>query len=458
MVANEGGYEPSVIANPVNSSFLIDVARLRVGMYIQLDLGWMNHPFPVSSFRIASPEQIGTLRSLGLQQVRWVPARSDPEVRELPGEAAAEEGAHPHAAASPAAADAPDGPAEAEPASLLQERLAAQRRSLARCDEQFARATRTYERLALHAEQDPAEARRATEALVQGCVSQLSDHSETAIRLLSERVGTRAALHSVNVAVLSLLLGKTLGMRGDDLGDLGIAALLHDLGKITLPPHVAQPGAPLGPADQALYEAHVGESVVLAQRMGLGRAVVSAIAQHHERADGGGFPLGLKGSELGRSGQVLALVNHYDRLCNPLHGVQPLTPHEALSVLFAQHKSRFDAKVLQSFIRLMGVYPAGSIVQLTNERYAIVVAVDSGRPLRPRVIVHDPAVPRDDALVLDLEQARDLGIRRSLRPAQLPRDALDYLSPRKRICYFFERAVDAAEADTARAAADGEAA
>lgn len=436
----------------MNPSFLIDVGQLRVGMYIQLELGWMNHPFPVSSFRISSGEQIGTLQSLGLQQVRWIPSRSDPGVQDAvhaedsPGAATRHAPDDALQVAAGTAAPSAAAAAAAEPAAVLQAQLAAQRRSLARCDEQFARATRAYERLALHAEQDPAEARRATAALIQGCVGELTDHGDSAIRLLSERVGTRAALHSVNVAVLSMLLGKTLGMRGDDLGDLGIAALLHDLGKITLPPHVAQPGAPLGPADQALYEAHVGESVVLVQRMGLGRTVVSAIAQHHERADGGGFPLGLKGSELSRAGQVLALVNHYDRLCNPLHGAQPLTPHEALSVLFAQHKARFDAKVLQSFIRLMGVYPAGSVVQLTNERYAIVVAVDSNRPLRPRVIVHDPAVPRDEALVLDMEAARDLGIRRSLRPAQLPRDALDYLSPRKRICYFFERAVDAADA------------
>ncbi len=439
MVSNERRYAPLLFRDlPVNSSLLIDVAQLRVGMYIQLELGWMNHPFPVSSFRIASGDQVATLQSLGLEQVRWVPARSDAAVR----------------AAMEAPASAPQGPAEpalvpgagsgtpaAEPAGALHARLEAQRRALARCDEQFARATRVYERLALHVEQDPAEARKATESLVRGCVDELMAHGDSAVRLLSERAGTRAALHSVNVAVLSLLLGKSLGMRGEDLCDLGIAALLHDLGKISLPPHVAQPSAALGPADQALYEAHVGESVVLAQRMGLGRAVVSAIAQHHERADGGGFPLGLRGADLGRAGQVLALVNHYDRLCNPLRGAAPLTPHEALSVLFAQHKSRFDAQVLQCFIRLMGVYPAGSIVQLTNERYAIVVAVDSARPLRPQVIVHDGSVPRDEALVLDLERSPDLGIRRSLRPAQLPRDALDYLSPRKRICYFFERAL-----------------
>ncbi|AVS84537.1 HD-GYP domain-containing protein [Paracidovorax avenae] len=440
MVSNERRYAPLLFRDlPVNSSLLIDVALLRVGMYIQLELGWMNHPFPVSSFRIASGDQIATLQSLGLEQVRWVPARSDAAVRAaLEAPASAPQGSAETTPMSGAGSGTPPG---AEPAGVLHARLEAQRRALARCDEQFARATRVYERLALHVEQDPAEARKATESLVRGCVDELMAHGDSAVRLLSERAGTRAALHSVNVAVLSLLLGKSLGMRGDDLGDLGIAALLHDLGKISLPPHVAQPSAELGPADQALYEAHVGESVVLAQRMGLGRAVVSAIAQHHERADGGGFPLGLRGGDLGRAGQVLALVNHYDRLCNPLRGAAPLTPHEALSVLFAQHKSRFDAQVLQCFIRLMGVYPAGSIVQLTNERYAIVVAVDSARPLRPQVIVHDGRVPRDDALVLDLERSPDLGIRRSLRAAQLPRDALDYLSPRKRICYFFERAL-----------------
>ena len=118
-----------------------------------------------------------------------------------------------------------------------------------------------------------------------------------------------------------------------------------------------------------------------------------------------------------------------------------LTPHEALSVIFAQLKSRFDSLVLGAFIRMMGVYPPGSIVQLVNERYAIVASVNSSRPLRPRIIVHDPQVPKEEALILDLETVPELGIRRSLKPSQLPRDALDYLSPRQRICYFFERAV-----------------
>jgi hypothetical protein len=115
-----------------------------------------------------------------------------------------------------------------------------------------------------------------------------------------------------------------------------------------------------------------------------------------------------------------------------------LTPHESLSLLFAQSKSKFDTAILGAFIKMMGVYPPGSTVQLTDDRYALVVAVNSSRPLKPRVMVHEPKVPRDEALTLDLEKTEGLGIRRSVRPQQLPEAALAYLSPRPRVAYFFE--------------------
>ena len=94
---------------------------------------------------------------------------------------------------------------------------------------------------------------------------------------------------------------------------------------------------------------------------------------------------------------------------------------------------------------MMGVYPPGSVVQLSDERFALVVSVNSARPLKPSVLIHDPGVPLEEALVVDLEQAGDLGIRRSLRPLQLTKAAIDYLSPRQRMCYFFEHAAAAEE-------------
>ena len=89
---------------------------------------------------------------------------------------------------------------------------------------------------------------------------------------------------------------------------------------------------------------------------------------------------------------------------------------------------------------MMGVYPAGSVVQLTDDRYALVVGSNFARPLKPRVLVHEPGVPRDDALILNLESAPGLGIRRSLKPLALPERTLNYLSPRPRVSYFFEPA------------------
>jgi hypothetical protein len=80
-------------------------------------------------------------------------------------------------------------------------------------------------------------------------------------------------------------------------------------------------------------------------------------------------------------------------------------------------------------------------VQLLNDGYAMVVSVNSTRPLKPYVIVFDAGVPRDEALMVDLEHAPELGIRRSLKPSQLPRAVQDYLSPRQRVSYFFERVV-----------------
>jgi hypothetical protein len=113
-------------------------------------------------------------------------------------------------------------------------------------------------------------------------------------------------------------------------------------------------------------------------------------------------------------------------------------------MLFAQGRQRYDTTVLNTFIRMMGVYPAGSLVQLTDERYAMVIGVNSSRPLKPRVLVHNAAGPAAQrggppaAELLDLEQLPDLGIRRSLAPGKVPSAALQSLDPRPRVAYYFE--------------------
>ncbi len=422
----------------------IDVSELRLGLYVHLDLGWMDHPFPLGNFKITTQQQIDTIRSLGLQQVRISPEKSDP-----PAPSGSVAASSPTPGQSPAPAAAAVIPEVLDEQQRKRALLATQRQSLQQCERQFAETARSYQRITENVEPQPARAREEAVALIGGMLKEMATHEECAIRLLSENVGDRFALHSVNVTVLSLLLGKALGQTPAALEALGVGALLHDMGKQRLPDRVRFKHENFTLAETKVYQEHVAHSVTLGQHMGLPADVLLTISQHHEMIDGSGFPLGCPGEKMAPASHVLALINRYDNLCNPPNPVLALTPHEALSLIFARMRGRFDKTTLNAFIRMMGIYPPGSLVQLSDQRYAMVMSVNSARPLKPRVLVHDPAVPSSEALLLNLESTPHLNVLRSLKPQQLPRTALEYLAPRQRICYFFERAVNASADGTA---------
>lgn len=410
-----------------SQSQFIDVDDLCVGMYIYLDLGWMGHPFALNHFKIISADQIETIRTLGLKRLRWSPDKSDL--------AAPEDDAT-------ALDTAPSSRSAVDERRLL---LLAQHQSLEQCEREFSGATREFRDILKLVQKQPEAAREQAETMVRAFVTKLLDQGESCIRLLSEKAGEKSSLHSINVTVISLLLGRSLGLDAAALNLLGVGALLHDIGKVALPERVRWRDAGFSAAERKLFEQHVAQGEALASRMQLDGEVCAIIAQHHEYADGSGFPRRLTGTTLTQLAGIVGLVNHYDNLCNPANPVAAITPHQALSLMFVQCKSKFDSATLGVFIRMMGVYPPGSMVLLTDGRYAMVVSVNSARPLKPRVLIHDPRVPRADALLVDLEEDPALGIRQSLKPVQLPRAVFDYLSPRQRMCYFFERARDALE-------------
>lgn len=415
------------------SAVTIDVSELRVGMFVHLDLGWMSHPFPLSSFRISDAEQIATIRSLGLARVRWSPERSDPASAGTlaPTETDA-------AAASAAALEAERETPEQAERRRRRAALLAQREALLLCERQYAEATKVWRQASALVQTDPQTARQQGEAFAQALVDKLLGHKEMCIRLLTESAGDRSTAHSLNVSVIALLMGKLFGLAEVDMRDLAMGSLLHDVGKLELPSRVRFHEEHFTGPETQLYREHVSHGVTIGRRMGLAPGALLIIAQHHEQADGTGFPQRLNIDRMTAGARIVSLVNRYDNLCNPLSPAKALTPHEALSLMFAQGKHKFDVTMLNAFIRMMGVYPPGSIVQLTDERYAQVVSVNSARPLKPRILVHDPQVPRDEALHVNLETEPMLGIRRSLKASQLPAAAMEYLAPRQRITYFFE--------------------
>ena len=412
--------------------------QLRVGLYIFIDLPWFRHPFTLNSFKIGSDAQIRELRALGEPRFRFDPRRSDT----LPETAAPAAPSEP-AATAPAdtrAPAAPPPPVAGTEAPPHVRRLAEYRQRIEQVDKAFLKASGILRNLNRSLLQKPAETLQEMGRLVDQMVLAFLEHPEVTLHVMGEKCGgDEAYVHGLNVSVLSMMLTKGLDFSPEQARILGLGALLHDIGLMEVPDRVLKkkPSEYTRP-ERDLRALHCDYGLKIGKQLGLGPEVLAIIYQHHEMADGSGYPQGLKLDRISQPARVVALVNYYDNLCNPVDLAEAMTPHEALSFMFAQRRSKFDAVVLQQMIRCLGVYPPGSIVSLSNEAIAMVMSVNPAKPLRPCVMLYDESVPKEAAPILDLEQNTELNISKAIRPSMLPPRTYAYLSPRKHVTYFFD--------------------
>ncbi|WP_445938970.1 HD-GYP domain-containing protein [Pseudomonas sp.] len=386
-----------------SSSAYISPDQLCVGLYIQLELAWWEHNFAFSNFKIKDESQIKALRALGVERLRYDPARSDcePLSKTEP---------QPPVASTPA----PTPPTPEQQASQQIKTLNQTLRSR------------------------PEEACKQAGEVVGAMVDTLLGGSGAVLHTINSKAAEDNYLHSLNVTVLSLMLGRQLGLDSEDCHVLGMGALLHDVGKLEVPSKVLLKPEPLTRPEQQLLQLHCEFGLRMGHKLMLDDEVLRIINEHHEYCDGSGYPRQLREAAIGRLSRLVCITNQFDNLCNPLNPRDGLSPHEALALMFKQYTARFDAVALKAFIRCMGIYPPGCLVQLDDQRYGLVLGMNPSQPLKPTLIVYDPAVPKNEALIIDLEQEPRLSIAASLRPAQLPREALEYLNPRQQLSYFVE--------------------
>ena len=394
----------------------IAVDRLRVGMFVVLDVGWQQHPFPFNSFKLRTGEQLNVLRSLGLDKVRYDPERSD--VAPLPPSTSLA----PTVAeiAPPAAESETKAPEVAPPA--WRDLLAEQNAALQRCESRYRDAVDHYRRLCKRALTDPAQAREAADGVVRGLVSEVQVDHEVTLRVLSDTLGEHGSSHAVNVAVLSALLARACDFGEPAMSDVVRAALLHDVGKQRLPSFIQRETPELNDFERKTFRRHVEFSVETARRLGLSPASVRAIEEHHEAMDGSGYPFGMRGEQISPAGRLLGLINRYENLVSPGEKEPGMTPHDALAHIYARERARFDPRMLALFVKMMGVYPPGSLVELSDERLAIVVSALPGAALTPRVMIVDDPKSTEHSLAIDLNEQPELRIQRSLKADELDAD------------------------------------
>ena len=399
----------------------------------------MEHPFTFGSFKIKSADQIETLKKLGLKQIRYSPIKSDVSPLAI---------APPEA--SPAITEFPTPiiEAEPEPDPALQALLEAKRARLKQhehrqvqlnaCEKAFGQAAKVVRNINAQIHTQPKETVATADELVGKMLDSLLSDSDIAIHLMNGKAaGDDGYFHSLNASVLALMLGREMKLSREQIRILGLASLFHDIGKSEVPDRILLKTEGLNRAEQAIVEQHCQWGVEAVHRAGLEVAVLKVIAQHHEMCDGTGYPHKLSIDKIDPLARILALVNTYDNYCNKINSAQSLTPHEGLALMFAHQKAKFDPVPLNHFIKCLGVYPPGTLVMLSNECYGLVVSVNTSRPLKPQVLVFDPENTPNESIVLDLEFEKGLNISKSIKVAQLPRDAAFFLSPKKRMTYFF---------------------
>lgn len=417
----------------MSSEQTLSIDQLQVGHYIHLDMKWFEHPFAFSHFKIKSQAQIETLRGLGLAGVRFSADLSD--VRPVSLTNMPKPVQVPVQAVSPAA----DLSAGMLAKRAMMEKMQVRRQNAERIEKAFINTANTIRDLEKNLYSRPQETAQQATALISDIANSILIAPELAIHVMGDKMGGEELyFHSLNVTMLSVMMARDLKLPLELVNMLGVGALLHDIGRKDVPDKVLKKTEPLTQAERHFYEMHCQYGVDMGQRLKLAPAVLTIIGSHHELFDGSGYPSKLKGDAISLLARIVVIANYYDELCNPLLIADALTPHEALSLMFAKLRGKFDPTLLQVFIRCLGVYPPGTIVQLSNGSVGMVATVNTARPMKPTVVVYEPDVPKQEAILLDMERETDFNITKAIRPGQVPREVYNYLSPRKRVSYYFD--------------------
>jgi HD-GYP domain-containing protein (c-di-GMP phosphodiesterase class II) len=256
-------------------------------------------------------------------------------------------------------------------------------------------------------------------AAVNSVVDDLLTNPRAVVNLQDIRTADEYTLgHSVNVCITAVMLGVSMGYNAAQLGELGMGALMHDVGKVAIPPEILNKPDRLTAEEFAIMSRHttIGWEILSAQSE-ISYVSAAVALQHHERWKGGGYPRSIAGEQIHEYARVCAVADCYDAMTADRIYRKGFVPERALKIMTELTADYYEPQVLRTFWECIALYPVGSMIEITGGYMAVVVGNERGRTDRPRVrIVLDAAgrpVPRP--VEVDLNERREIEIVRTVR-------------------------------------------